>query len=293
MPSASRTALGLALSLALLGGAMSPPVLAQGGETVRLSERWDEKRATALLERAVKHVEAKGEAALADFSRQGEFIDRDLYVYAMAMDGRFLASGGSSAALIGQNVAERTDAAGKPFFRELLDKAAAQGGGRVEYRWLNPVQNREEPKVTLFRKVGDTVVAVGFYAPRATAAQAQAMLEQAVAALALDANAALADFQKIGGNYTQDDLYVFVVDMKDGRFLAHGATPALVGRNGHELRDPKGKAIITDMINVASRKGAGEIDYAWRNPTTSKVESKHTYFRAVDGKLVGVGYYIR
>lgn len=288
----SRAFLGLALVLAL-GAATSTPAPAQAADTVRLSERWDEKRAVALLERAVRHVEQKGESALADFSRQGGFVDRDLYVYALSADGRFLASGGSSAALIGLDVADRGDASGKLFFREMLDLAATKGGGRVEYRWLNPVENREEPKVTLFRKVGDTIVAVGFYAPRATAAQAQQLLEQAVAALAADPAGALAAFQNIGGRYTQDDLYVFVVDMQDGRFLAHGATPALVGRNGHELRDPKGKTIITDMINVAARKGAGELDYAWHNPTTSKVESKHTYFRAVDGRLVGVGYYTR
>jgi cytochrome c len=105
----TRNALGLALLLAL-GGAASMPALAQTSsptqatEAMRLSERWDEKRAGALLERAVAHVEAKGQDALTDFSRQGSFVDGDLYVYALANDGRFLASGGSSAALIGSNV---------------------------------------------------------------------------------------------------------------------------------------------------------------------------------------------
>lgn len=289
---ALRRALGLALAISCGAALLQPPAL-HAAEPARLSERWDEKRAARLLDRAVKHVEAKGEAGLADFSRQGPFVDRDLYVYAVATDGRFLASGGSSAALIGQNVKAATDAAGKPFFGEMLDIAAAKGEGRVEYRWLNPADRREEPKVTLFRKVGDIIVAVGFYAPRASAAQAKAMLDEAAATLARDGAAAVAEFQKVGGHYIQDDLYVFVVDMADGRFLAHGATPALVGRDGRELRDPKGKAVITDMINVARKKGEGELDYAWHNPTTNKVESKHTYFRAVDGKLVGVGYYTR
>lgn len=292
MPFPLRRALGLALAISCGAALLQPPLL-HAAEPARLSERWDEKRAARLLERAVKHVQEKGEAALADFSRQGPYVDRDLYVYAVAADGRFLASGGSSAALIGQNVNATTDAAGKPFFREMLEMAAAKGEGRVEYRWLNPADQREEPKVTLFRKVGDIIVAVGFYAPRATAAQARAMLDEAAAALAKDGTAALAEFQKVGGRYIQDDLYVFVVDMADGRYLAHGATPALVGRDGRELRDPKGKAVITDMINVARKKGGGELDYAWHNPTTAKLESKHTYFRAVDGKLLGVGYYTR
>lgn len=288
----ARKAVGLALVLAL-GGAAAAPVFAQKTETVRLSERWDEKRATALLSRAVKHVEAEGPDALSDFSRQGSFVDGDLYVFALASDGRFLASGGSSAALIGRNVAAEVDATGKPFFREMLDKAATDHVGRVEYRWLNPVENREEPKVTLFRKVGDIIVAVGFYSPRASAEQARQLLDRAVEALAADSGGAMTAFQNVGGRFTRDDLYVFVVNMTDGRFLAHGASPALVGRDGRELRDPKGKAIISDMINIAQKSGSGELDYAWRNPTTAKVESKHTFFRAVDGKLVGVGYYTR
>ena len=281
--------------LLVLGSAGSLPVAAQSplhGDT-HLSERWNEKRASQLLDRAVRHVAAVGPDALADFSRQGKFIDGDLYVYALTTDGRFLASGGSSASLIGSNVSASTDAAGKPFFREMLDQARSDETGRVTYRWLNPVEDREESKLTLFRKVGDIIVAVGFYSPRATAAQAQQLLDRASSALDSDPAAALAAFQQADGKFMLDDLYVFVVNIDDGRFLAHGASPALVGRNGHDLRDPKGKPIITDMINIARRKGSGELDYAWRNPTTTKLESKHTYFRAVNGKLLGVGYYTR
>jgi cytochrome c len=182
---------------------------------------------------------------------------------------------------------------GKRFMRDMLDMAAAKGEGRVEYRWLNPVDNRVESKVTLFRKVGDTVVAVGFYSPRATPAQAQALLTRAIEALKANQATALADFQTLGGRFMEDDLYVFVIDLADGRFLAHGGNPELVGRDGTEVHDAKGKAITVDMINIAKRKGAGELDYVWRNPTTGKSESKHSYFRAVDGRLVGVGYYTR
>ncbi len=278
--------------LLMLAALLFATVSGSAAASERLSERWDEKRAATLLERAARHLQAGGEAALADFSRQGAFVERDLYVYVLAPDGRFLASGGSSAALIGQNVAGRTDSDGKPFFRELLEKAARDGGGRVEYRWLNPVENREEPKVTLFRRVGQHIVAVGFYTPRASAAQAREMLERAAVALQGDA-AALADFQDVGGRFIQDDLYVFVVDMEDGRFLAHGASPALLGRDGRALRDPKGKAIVADMLAIARSKGAGQLEYAWHNPLTGKVESKTSFFRAVDGKLVGVGYYTR
>lgn len=285
-------AVGFAIVLGLAGAALAPTTVF-AADPAALSLQRDERRALALLDRAVKHVKTTGAGGLADFSRQGPFVDRELYVFAMSSQGELLASGGSSAALIGRDVREQPDAVGKRFMREVLETATAKGEGRVEYRWLNPVDNRVETKVTLFRKVGDIIVAVGYYSPRATPAQAQALLTRAIDELKSHPATALADFQTLGGRFMEDDLYVFVIDLADGRFLAHGGNPELVGRDGTEVRDAKGKAITLDMINIAKRKGMGELDYVWRNPTTGKAESKHSFFRAVDGRLVGVGYYAR
>lgn len=253
----------------------------------------DETRATALLERAVRHVTDNGETGVVDFSRQAEFVDRDLYVFALHTDGRLLASGGASAALIGENVIAQTDLAGKAFLREMLQLAQAHGEGRVEYRWFNPADSRGEPKLAIFRKVGEIIVAVGFYPPRATPFEARGLLADAVKALRANKAIALSDFQQLGGRFVRDDLYVFVVDMSDGRILAHGASPRLVGTNGHEVRDPHGRAIVTDMISVAKKDGEGEIAYSWRNPSTDRIESKRTFFRSEGGLLVGVGHYSR
>lgn len=250
-----------------------------------------EKRATALLDRAVKHIEAAGEAGATAFGRQADFVDRDLYVYAFRIDGHFLASGGYSASLIGTNILEFTDTDGKPFFREMIDLAVSKGRGRVEYRWFNPADSRGEPKVTLFRKVGSVIVAVGYYSPRATPIQATTMLKAATMALQSDPKTALSDFQKIDGRFIRDDLYVFVVDLEQGLFLAHGANPALVGTDANLLRDINGEYIVTKMINALKDKQSGELKYDWVNPISGKSELKHTYFRAVGNRLVGVGYY--
>ncbi|NMG44533.1 hypothetical protein GPA22_12415 [Aromatoleum toluvorans] len=256
--------------------------------------RADENRSVQLLDKAVERFRKVGDAAFDEFNRAPRFRDRELYVYALATDGTMLASGGSSVALVGRNVATMQDAAGKPFFREMLDTAAKAGEGRVEYRWLNRVDNREELKVTLFRKVGERIIAVGYYVPRATPAQAKDLLGRAVAAVKeKGAQAALASFNALDGGFVQDDLYVFAIDLESQRFLAHGAMPKLVGSDGRAVRDPKGKAIVTDMVNIVGRKGEGELDYAWRNPVTDKLETKHSFIRRVDGMLVGVGYYTR
>jgi len=308
-----RTALGL-LSGLVLGagfGTGSIPAQAQGASPARAqgsapagagdprSPRYrssQEARAQALLDRAVAHLRQRGEAGAADFARQSDFVDRDLYVYALRTDGRFLASGGASAALAGENVLDVTDASGKKFFSDMIAQGRARGGGRIEYLWFDAVDGRDRPKQTLFRKVGEVIVAVGFYPPRATPVEARAMLRRALAAMRRDEKAALGAFQAYPGPFIRDDLYVFVIDLASGRFLANGANPRLVGTDARTLRDANGKPIVTEAMETLARGrrgGHGEVAYSWRNPATGRIESKHTYFRTVDGKVVGVGYFTR
>lgn len=253
----------------------------------------DAKRARALLDKAVDYYKGNKDRALAAFSRVGEFTSDDLYVYVIGINGQMLASGGSSSALIGRDVSGMRDAAGKRFFREMIDTAQSKGSGTVEYRWLNQVDRKVESKVTYYTKVDDRIIAVGFYIPRATPEQAKAMLEQAVKAVESDPRTAFASFNDLHGTFVQDDLYVFVVDLKEYKFRAHGANPRLVYTDALELKDPTGDPIIKKMIAIAKTKGQGSLEYKWRNPVTEKVETKHTLLRKVNDYLVGVGYYTR
>lgn len=283
----------LLLALAWLSALLSPTAGADSPPREDLHGSRVEQLAMALLERAVAHVEATGEAGTAAFGHGPAFIDRDLYAYALKTDGTFLASGGDSAALVGQNVINETDLNGKPFFREIIEQAKAFGGGRVEYRWFNPADSRGEPKVAVFRTVGDIIVAAGYYPPRATPVQARVLLRDAVAAMRANPEAAVTQFQRLDGPFIRDDLYVFVVRLSDGRFLAHGATPALVGSDSDALVGPDGSHVVRQMLKIAKRKGDGELEYAWKNPATGAVEKKHTYFKTFDDTLVAVGYYRR
>lgn len=286
----ARVAITILLAATAMSTLAAPPAPAERGA---LHGSDVERRAADLLDRAVAHIEAKGEAGTADFNHGPEFVDRDLYVYALRTDGTFLASGGDSAALIGQNVLKETDLNGRPFFREIIDQARGFGSGRVEYRWFNPADSRGRPKVALFRRVGDIIVAAGYYPPRATATEAKALLRDAVAAMDSDPEAALKDFQRLAGPFIHNDLYVFVVRVSDGRFLAHGATPSLVGTDGYELKGPDGTAVIRKMVDIARTHPRGAMEYAWRNPATGVVEQKHTFFQIEGDMLIGVGYYLR
>ncbi|ENO87286.1 cache domain-containing protein [Thauera linaloolentis] len=248
--------------------------------------------AEALLARAVAYYKDKGDIALATFSRQGAFVTDSLYVYVLSGDGLMLASGGSSSVLIDRDVADMKDAAGKPFFREMLDTAKARGKGQVEYRWLNRRDGKVERKIAFFEQVGEKVLAVGYYLPHGTAAQAEALAERAARAVRADAAQAFRDFNDLNGDFVEDDLYVFAIGIDDGRFRAHGALPRLLGTPARALRDADGREFIPEMLDKLRDADTGETRYAWKNTVTGKVSTKHTYLRKVDGYLVGVGHYL-
>jgi cytochrome c len=250
-------------------------------------------RVQVLLQRAVAHYRDIRDPALADFTNKGKFVDGELYVYVVSTAGALLASGGPSSSVIGSNVADQQDALGKPFFREMLTKARTNESGTVEYRWLNPVDNKVERKVAHFQKVGNRIIAVGYYVADATPAQAQALLMRAVDALRADPAKAIEAFNTLlRGPYAEDDLYIFVIGLSDKRVYANGADPRLIGTDALSLRVADGK-FVQEMIAEAGRWDQGEMDYAWPNPVTGHVENKHVFLRRVDDMVVGVGYYAR
>ncbi|MFT0545368.1 cache domain-containing protein [Allopusillimonas ginsengisoli] len=250
-----------------------------------------EKRARALLERAEQYVRSHGPEGARDFSRLPEFIDRDLYVFALGMDGTLLGSGGWSASLVGQDVKDETDSHGDRFFERMIVLAREQGRGQVQYYWYNPASPIETRKVTNFVRVGDVIVAVGYFPERGTRTEAKAMLRDALRELELRPVEALSSFQDPDGPFKHDDLYVFVVDTQTGKFVAHGASPGLVGSNAFELLDASGRNPVREMAETADRYGHGTLDYLWINPITGRIESKRTYFRKQGNLLVAVGSY--
>jgi cytochrome c len=86
------------------------------------------------------------------------------------------------------------------------------------------------------------------------------------------------------------DLYPFIYDLT-GLSVAHGARPALVGKNLISLKDQDGKNLIREMIAIATTSGSGWIDYKWPNPITNKIEDKSSYVEKLGDYLVGVGVY--
>lgn len=253
------------------------------------------KEARAMLEQAARLLEEKPPAAaFAAFNNpKGQYVKRDLYVFVVGRDGIMHAHGGAPDGLVGMQVLDLRDAAGKALIREMLEVAPEKGFGQVQYVWLNRVSNRVEDKTAFVRRVGDYFVGVGFYVPRSSVEQARDFLDRAVAEIGrAGAPAAFAAFNDRRGAFVKEDLYVFAVGLDDAKFYAMGATPGLVGADVRDLRDAAGKPIIQEMIKLA-REGGGEYEYVWRNPANNKVEKKHSIVRKVENYLIGVGHYVR
>jgi cytochrome c len=297
MKTMSAVLLALAISSALEAApvrAATPEIRATSGTGA--IERAEAREAGALLADAVGYLKEHGPvpAFKAFNDRKGGFVHGAYYVYVVGADGIMYANGGAPKVLAGVDVADLRDEAGKPFMRELLSQARNNDAGVVEYRWLNRVSNRVENKSVSFRKVGKYIVCVGYYIPRSTVEEAQALLDRAVARIhAAGAGPAYQSFNDPDGGFIRGDLYVFAIGINDGKYLAYGATPELSGTDALGLHDAAGKPLVQEMVALAKEKGSGTVDYVWRNPATNAVEPKHSLIRRVGDVLVGVGYYAK
>lgn len=159
--------------------------------------------------------------------------------------------------------------------------------------WLNRLTNKVKPKVSYVRKLGGTIVGVGYSAPRAGADDARAMLDRALALIRAEGPAIAAlTFNDRRGAFVHDDLYVFMINLESGKFEATGMNPALAGTDARGLKDAEGHAIVAEMMDKLKSADEATVDYVWRNPVTNRVEHKRSYVRREGGSLIGVGHYI-
>lgn len=110
-------------------------------------------------------------------------------------------------------------------------------------------------------------------------------------ALSAGKDSALAEFSNKSGKFVQGELYIFAYDFS-GKVVAHGAKPALVGKNLMAIKDTNGLQLIKEMVDVASKDGSGYVTYSWEHPKKKKVMKKVGYVTKVsDDYWIGSGIY--
>ena len=126
-----------------------------------------------------------------------------------------------------------------------------------------------------------------------TAKEAETMVGKAVAQIkAKGTQAAYASFTAREKGFADRDLYVVVYDLQ-GKVLAHGQNPKMVGKDLIDLRDPDGKEFVKERVELAKAKGRFWHDYKFTDPVTRKVLPKSTYCERVESTAVCVGIYKR
>ncbi|MCK6186919.1 MULTISPECIES: cache domain-containing protein [unclassified Pseudomonas] len=266
-------------------------LLCFGQVQVATAHEEDAQAAKALLQKALAYYQENGDKAFAAFSRQGDFIDKDRYVFVVDTKGVLLASGGPSSALIGRDVSEVLGQDLRQSFADALKVPEDQGMQQADYRWQNWNDGKVEHKHVFYQRVGERILAVGYYLPRATPEQARALRKKAVNALVKDEAGTLKAINSLQGGFLQDDLYVFVVDLNTHRYVAHGTNLRLINTDFSKVKDPDGKPVGEPILKLMAEQDQGEYKYRWKNPVTGNVENKHAYIRKAGHFMVAVGYY--
>lgn len=128
-------------------------------------------------------------------------------------------------------------------------------------------------------------------ADQGSAAEAEAMVKKAVAYIKANGPEKAYEEFTNGKSFKDRDLYIIVYDL-NGKNLAQGANPKLVGKDLIGLKDPDGKPLIKMFIDLAKEKGKGWVEgYKFMNPVTQKIEGKAMYLERVGDTLVGCGIY--
>ena len=145
----------------LIAGAALAAVIAGGAHA---QDKATADEAVAMVKKAVTHIAANGaEKSYAEFgNKQGGFVDRDLYVVVYGLDGKVLAHG-ANAKLVGKELIDAQDVDGVYYVRDRVEKAKASPSFWQDYKFVNPVTKKVEPKRMYCERVGETAVCGGIY----------------------------------------------------------------------------------------------------------------------------------
>lgn len=124
----------------------------------------DKPEAVRMVKAAAAYLNANGLEKTLDALNdpKGEFTKGELYVFAFDLSGILMANA-TKPALVGQNLLDVPDSAGKRFRRDFIELAKQSGSGWVDYKILNPKSKEVEAKTSYIEKAGDLVLGCGIY----------------------------------------------------------------------------------------------------------------------------------
>lgn len=137
------------------------------GATMALADSYATRdEAVAMVKKAVATIKSDGtEKSYQQINEAGgKFVDRDLYIAVLALDGT-TAAHGASPKLIGKNLVALSDVDGKFFVKEMVERGAKENAFWVDYKFANPTTKKIQPKEMYCERLNDTLVCSGVYKP--------------------------------------------------------------------------------------------------------------------------------
>jgi len=264
----------------------------------------DQRRMMAFVNEARDYALKNGQdKALQVFNDpEGEFVKRDLYVFAYDFQGNAL-SLPFQPELVGTNRLDAKDSNAVAFTRDNLNLARI-GSGWVYYIYPNPRENMsEELKLSYTVKVNDSLwLGAGLFSSSSSAQNLSAMkptsreelktfVEEAYShALVTSRDKALEEFMNLNSSWVRGDVYIFAHDF-NGTALCLPYMPREVGTNRMDIQNDQGVYINREMRAIAMN-GSGFYEYRWRNPISNQSEPKVSYVSRVDDTwYLGAGIY--
>lgn len=128
-------------------------------------------------------------------------------------------------------------------------------------------------------------------ANQGTKEEAVAMTQKAIAYMKANGREkTIAEINTQKGQFVDRDLYVVIYDM-NGKNVAHGANPKMVGKDLIDMKDVDNKPFVRERVEIAKTKGKGWQDYSFLNPVSKKIELKSMYIEKHEDLIFGCGVY--
>ena len=127
---------------------------------------------------------------------------------------------------------------------------------------------------------------------RGTAPEAEALVKKASAYIKANGKEkAFAEISNPKGKFVDRDMYVTVYDM-NGVCLAHGFNQKMIGKNMMDLKDPDGKPMVKEKVDMA-KSGQEKFwqRYKWVDPISKTIKNKAMYVEKTGEFLVACGIY--
>ncbi len=181
--------------------------------------------------------------------------------------------------LNGKDLTNAKDPNGKQLFVEMVKVSKKSSKGFIDYQWPKPGFEKPQNKVSyIFTfKPFNWIIGTGEYIDNVTA-QMQTEALKTIAKMR---------YGKNGDNY-------FWINDTEPKMIMHPIKPSLNNTNIANLKDPNGKQLFVEMVEVAKAKGSGYINYQWAKPGFEKPQNKISYVAYFKewNWIVGTGVYV-